>query len=302
MARTMEGRGCMAELAAACSQLDREGFWWRPGWPELRQEKRPPESTTGEPGEWKHGWQCWSSSGPHFRKTTMLLARSAASRAHFRSHSGHNAGAALIHAQFPGVRHRSAFVRVLLRARLQFPIPIDKGVSYRAPLGPVGTPQSGMPPHREVAETFSKAQEVPSFRASSPEHSLGNDVGRGCCRLSAQAAGAVHVIVLPCAELLDVVSLLGYVRFAWRWQLLRCLTSTTYLLLSVLTHAFMLPAVAGCLAKCVCCKCFRLSAQSECEVGFLPLMIILITASMLSKRQVPFWCCACIGFRLSPKR
>ena len=84
--------------------------------------------------------------------------------------------------QFPGVRHRSAFVRVLFRVRLQFPLPIDEGVSCRAPL--------------------------------------------------------------PCAELLDVVSLLGYVRFAWRWRLLRCLTSTAYPLLSVLTHAFMLTAVA----------------------------------------------------------
>ena len=37
-------------------------------------------------------------SDSHFRKTTMLLARSAASRAHLLSHSGHNAGAAMAHA------------------------------------------------------------------------------------------------------------------------------------------------------------------------------------------------------------
>ena len=76
----------MAELEAACSQLDREGFRWRPRWSELRHRKRPPEPT-GEPGEWKHGWQYWASSvsDAYFRKT-MLLARSAASRAHLRSH------------------------------------------------------------------------------------------------------------------------------------------------------------------------------------------------------------------------
>ena len=45
----------MEELAAASSQLDREGFWWRP---ELRHGKRSPE----RPGEWKHGWQYWASS------------------------------------------------------------------------------------------------------------------------------------------------------------------------------------------------------------------------------------------------
>ena len=86
--RTMEGGagdpegGCMAELAAACSQLDRE-----------RDHVREQESQ----GEWKHGWQYWASSvsDAYFRKTTMLLARSAASRAHLRSHSGHNAGATL---------------------------------------------------------------------------------------------------------------------------------------------------------------------------------------------------------------
>ena len=116
--RTMEGEqqlpegGCMAELAAASSQLDREGFWWRPGWPELRHGKRPPESTTGEPGEWNHGWQYWASSvsDSHFRKTTMLLARSAASRAHLRTHSGNNAGAALAHSPTSPEYVISAFV------------------------------------------------------------------------------------------------------------------------------------------------------------------------------------------------
>ena len=50
------------ELFDASARLDREGFWWRPSWPELREGKRPPENTTGEPGEWQHGWQYWESS------------------------------------------------------------------------------------------------------------------------------------------------------------------------------------------------------------------------------------------------
>ena len=61
--RTMEGElpcpqgGCLAEVLDASTRLDREGFWWRPSWQELRDGKRPPENTTGEPGEWQHGWQ-----------------------------------------------------------------------------------------------------------------------------------------------------------------------------------------------------------------------------------------------------
>ena len=154
--RTMEGEqqvpdgGCMAELAAASSQLDREGFWWRPGWRELRHGKRPPDSTTGEPGEWKHGWQYWASSvsDSHFRKTTMLLARSAASRAHLRSHSGFNAGAALAHAptspEFVIAPH---LFRVLLLERLQLPLPIDEAVcsGCRAPLDPLGRHRAACP-------------------------------------------------------------------------------------------------------------------------------------------------------------
>ena len=86
----------LAEVLDASTRLDREGFWWRPSWQELRDGKRPPENTTGEPGEWQHGWQYWASSvsDSYLRNTTMLSARSAASRAHLRSHSGLNAGAA----------------------------------------------------------------------------------------------------------------------------------------------------------------------------------------------------------------
>ena len=56
-------------------------------------------SSEGEPGEWQHGWQYWSSSvsDAHFRERTMLAGRTAARRAHLHSHSGGNAGVALAH-------------------------------------------------------------------------------------------------------------------------------------------------------------------------------------------------------------
>ena len=153
--RTMEGEqeipegGCMAELEAACSQLDREGFRWRPSWSELRHGKRPPEPT-GEPGEWKHGWQYWASSvsDAYFRKTTMLLARSAASRAHLRSHSGHNAGAALAYAPTsPEYVIAPPLFRVLLLERLQLPLPIDEAVcsGCREPLDTLGRHRAACP-------------------------------------------------------------------------------------------------------------------------------------------------------------
>ena len=148
--RTMEGelpfppRGCMAELFVASSRLDREDFWWRMSWPELQEGKRPPENTTGEPGEWQHGWQYWASSvsNSHFRQTAMLSVRSAASRAHLRSHSGLiNAGAAL--ALAPTAREYvipTHLFRVLLLESLQIPIPVDEAVcsGCHAPLDPVG--------------------------------------------------------------------------------------------------------------------------------------------------------------------
>ena len=54
--------GCLGELQEVSRRLDREGFWWRPSWPELLHGKRPPQNTTGEPGVWQHGWQY------HFRR------------------------------------------------------------------------------------------------------------------------------------------------------------------------------------------------------------------------------------------
>ena len=66
-----------------------EGFWWRPSWSAPREEQRPPEINAKEPGEWPHGWQCWTSS------VSDSHQRTAARRANLRSHSGWNAGAAL---------------------------------------------------------------------------------------------------------------------------------------------------------------------------------------------------------------
>ena len=97
MTQEVHHEGCLAELHNACGTLDREGFWWRPTWSELRHGKRPPESTSSEPGEWKHGWQFWASSvsDTHFRKNSVLPRCTATRQAHLRSHSGHNAGVEL---------------------------------------------------------------------------------------------------------------------------------------------------------------------------------------------------------------
>ena len=53
---------CLAELRGATDRLHREGFWWRPSWRSLREGQRPPELEVGELGQWRHGWQNWSSS------------------------------------------------------------------------------------------------------------------------------------------------------------------------------------------------------------------------------------------------
>ena len=92
--------GCLVELHDAAARFDREGFWWRPSWNDLRHGKRPPVNTSSEPDEWQHGWQFWASSvsDTHFRKRSILSCCTAASRAHLRSHSGRNAGVALAHA------------------------------------------------------------------------------------------------------------------------------------------------------------------------------------------------------------
>ena len=74
----------LADLRMATNRLDREVFWRRPSWANLRAGHRPPDIDQVEPGEWRHGWQYWSSSASdsHHRKLTTLLGRTAARRAH----------------------------------------------------------------------------------------------------------------------------------------------------------------------------------------------------------------------------
>ena len=126
--------GCLAELHDASGRLDREGFWWRPTWSELRHGKRPPDSVSSEPGEWQHGWQFWASSvsDTHFRKNSVLPRCTAARQAHLRSHSGHNAGAALACAPTtPECTVPLLLFRVLLLERLQLPLPIAEATCER---------------------------------------------------------------------------------------------------------------------------------------------------------------------------
>ena len=50
MTQEVHHEGRLNALHNACGRLDREGFL-----SELRHGKRPPESGSSEPGEWKHG-------------------------------------------------------------------------------------------------------------------------------------------------------------------------------------------------------------------------------------------------------
>ena len=67
---------------------------------ELREGKRPPQNDARAPGEWPHGWQYWAFfADTHYRRISMLTGRPASRGAHLRSHSGHNVGVVLSHAQ-----------------------------------------------------------------------------------------------------------------------------------------------------------------------------------------------------------
>ena len=119
------GEESLAELKMATQQLDTEGFWWRPSWSELLEGRRPEEHTGGEPGEWQRGWQYWSSSvtDSHYRKITMLSGRTAARRAHLRSHSGRDAGVALsVCPTCPEFTIPSHLFRTLILERLCLPL------------------------------------------------------------------------------------------------------------------------------------------------------------------------------------
>ena len=142
MALEVPAGGCLAELRVVTVRLDREGFTERPTWPELRHGKRPPVNTSCEPGEWQHSWQFWASSvsNAFFGKTAILSCRTAARRAHLRSHSGCNAGVALAHAPTtPECTVAPLLFRVLLLERLHLPLPVTEAVcSCGATLDPHG--------------------------------------------------------------------------------------------------------------------------------------------------------------------
>ena len=120
---------CLADFRRATNRLDRDGFWWRPSWANLRAGHRPPDIDQGEPGEWRHGWQYWSSSvsDSHHRKLTMLLGRTAARRAHIRSHSGRNAGIALAHCPTaPEFTIQPHLFRTLLLEKMCLPLQLTE--------------------------------------------------------------------------------------------------------------------------------------------------------------------------------
>ena len=90
--------GCLGELQEAVRSLDRAGFGSRPDWVALRNGARPPVTTSAEPGEWQHGWQCNASSTSehHFRETMVLSPACPSDRAHLRSHSGPGSSGVLL--------------------------------------------------------------------------------------------------------------------------------------------------------------------------------------------------------------
>ena len=122
--------GCVAELREAPVALDKKGFWWRPSWPQLREERRPPQTCARDPSEWPHGWQYWASSvlDSCYREVSFLSGRSAACQAHLRSHSGRNAELPLANAptacEFTILPH---LFRVLLLERLRLPWLLTEG-------------------------------------------------------------------------------------------------------------------------------------------------------------------------------
>ena len=142
------GEGCLAELAAAASSLDRDGFVSRPSWVELRSGVRP-MSYTAEPGEWPHGWQYYASSSSehHFRRSIVLASSSAADRAHLRSHSG--IGAASVFNGAPTAIEyevRPEHFRALVLERLRLPLPITEAkCECGAPLDQRGCHRAACP-------------------------------------------------------------------------------------------------------------------------------------------------------------
>ena len=129
--------GCLAELHEPAAGLGREGFWWRPSWPELFEGTRPPNADAGEPGEWQRGRQSWASFlSDSFWKPHLLSGRTAARRAHLRSQSGRNVRALL--ACVPTIRDYvlppHLFSVLLERLQLTLPVMEATCIGFHAPL------------------------------------------------------------------------------------------------------------------------------------------------------------------------
>ena len=162
---------CLAHLREASATLERQGFAEKPSW---ASGKRPStRDVEGEPGEWHRGWQYWSSSvsDSDFRKTTMLHGCTAAHRAHLRSHSGRNAGAALaLCPTTPEYTIPPHLFRTLLLERLRLPLQIteDRCEGCHTPLDALGqhhaacmrsgrVKKRAVPTERTVARIFREA-------------------------------------------------------------------------------------------------------------------------------------------------
>ena len=105
-----------------------QGFWWRPSWRSLREGQRPPEPEVGEPGEWRHGWQCWSSpvSDFHFGKERRLCSTVGQLLVRLTC-AGFNAGVALAHCPTaPEYTMPPHLFRTFLLERLQLPLQVTE--------------------------------------------------------------------------------------------------------------------------------------------------------------------------------
>ena len=113
-------------------------------WPELRDGKRPRENTTGEPGEWQHGWQSWASSvSDSYHAVSPFRSVSSAPSVTLKSQRR----------RCPGFRSDSSGACHSHR-EASTPAPCGRGGVLWLPRssGPSGAPQSRMHPHWQTQE------------------------------------------------------------------------------------------------------------------------------------------------------
>ena len=112
---------CAEQLTAWTS------FWWKPTWRSLREVSQSPRSANQVNGVTAGKYWSSSVSDSHFRKEVMLHGRTAARRAHLRSHCGFNAGAALAHCPTaPEYTTPPHLFRTLLLERLQLSLQVTE--------------------------------------------------------------------------------------------------------------------------------------------------------------------------------